>query len=69
MKPSLNDLIKSLTPSSERILQLLDMVKDEIADVRQGDYSAEARKEAIEIIDKVIYNKIKSSVMNKFEGE
>ena len=55
----LNDLIAQLKPSSERIIEVLDAVKDYIADARNGDYSTEARKSAIEAIDKVFYNKIK----------
>lgn len=69
MKPQLKDLIKQSIPQAERILQMLDLVKDEIADVRNGEYSAEARRSAIEAIDSVLYNKIKSAYLNRTEGE
>jgi hypothetical protein len=68
-KPSLSDLIKQSVNKSEYLLNLLDCVKDEIADVRKGNYSAEARLSAIEAIDKILYNKIKSAYMHQSEGE
>lgn len=69
MNQSLNDLIKQSVPNADRILSMLDCVKDEIADVRKGEYSAEARLSAIEAINNVLYNKIKSAKLNKAEGE
>jgi hypothetical protein len=68
MNHNLNDLIKQSIPQAERILKMLDFVKDEIADVRKGNYSAESRLSAIEAIDSILYNKIKSAYINR-EGE
>jgi hypothetical protein len=42
------------------LLELLDGVKDWIADARNGSYSNEARVGAIEAIDTVLYNKVKN---------
>lgn len=56
-----NDLIESITASKGNdLLLLLDDVKNQIADARLGDYSTESRKLAIEVLDKVLYNKVKA---------
>jgi len=65
MKPQLSDLIKQSVPQADRLLLMLDFLKDEVADVRNGDYSAKTRKCAIEMIDSVLYNKIKSAKLNE----
>lgn len=57
------ELIESV--STERLLELLDMVKDEIADARKGNATTEARKLAIDTIDQVLYNKVKAVINNE----
>ena len=52
--------IERLSKNKEFILEVLDVVKNHIADARNGDYSVEARRCAIEAIDNTLYNKIKS---------
>lgn len=52
------DLIESV--ATERLLELLDMVKDEIADARKGEWTTEARRLAIDVIDKTLYNGVKA---------
>ncbi len=37
----------------------LKQVKDEVSDIRNGDYSLETRKAVVEIIDNMIINKIR----------
>lgn len=55
--------------ASERLLELLDIVKNEIADARKGDATTEARKLAIATIDSTLYNKVKALIHNdKKEG-
>lgn len=50
----------------ERLLEVLDEVKNYIADARNGDYSVEARKCAIASIDEKLYN-ILRQILNKPE--
>lgn len=56
------DLIEAV--ASERLLELLDIVKNEIADARKGDATTEARKLAIATIDSTLYNKVKALIHN-----
>lgn len=60
MNQLLKEQIEDLSRNKETILEALDIVKNHIADARNGDYSVEARKVAIEAIDNVLYNKIKN---------
>ena len=56
-----NNYIEKLASKGvDDVLEALDDAKDLIADARNGEYSTEARKGAIEAIDLVLYNKIKS---------
>ena len=68
MNPQLyRELIEKLAHSQgETLIAVLDEVKNHIADARNGDYSTEARKCAIDSIDEKLYNVIKS-VLNKQE--
>ena len=60
------DLLEQVTASQgDNLIQLLDIVKNEIADARNGDYSVEARKCAIASIDKHLYNIIKQGLQSK----
>jgi hypothetical protein len=43
----------------ENLLKVLEEVKAEIADIRKGNYSNEARLCAIEFLDKLLVEKIK----------
>lgn len=54
------DLIEAV--ASERLLEVLDIVKNEIADARKGDATTEARKLAIATIDSTLYNKVKALI-------
>lgn len=61
MSKQSNEAVEKLaTKGLDDIIVALDAVKDEIADARNGDYSTEARKQAIEAIDSVMYNKLKA---------
>lgn len=62
MKQQFNELIEQVSPKANAILELLDLVMDEIADARNGDYSTESRKQAIDAIQNLLYNKIKASI-------
>lgn len=42
------------------LLELLKFVEDQISDVRKGDYSLEARLEAVEILNKLLTTPIES---------
>jgi hypothetical protein len=56
-----NDLIEKITAKcGTDLLEVLDDVKNSIADARNGDATTESRKLAIEMIDKMLYNKIKN---------
>lgn len=48
------------SPYKEHLLDYLKEVQDHIADVRNGDYSAEARVAAVEAIDDLLIRKIKT---------
>lgn len=61
----LKEQIKAFTPQSERLLVLLDAVKDYIADARNGEWSVEARKSACDAIDEVLYKKVKLNIQEK----
>lgn len=61
-KQLLNEKIESLKPQGDRILSVLDDVKDYIADARNGEWDVDARKAACEAIDEVIYNKLKLKI-------
>lgn len=50
----------------ERLLAVLDEVKNYIADARNGEYSTETRKCAIASIDEKLYNIIRQ-ILNKPE--
>lgn len=66
MQPQYNELIEQVSASQgNNLLELLDMVKNHIADARNGDYSTEARKCAIASIDEKLYNSIKKFLNNK----
>lgn len=41
------------------LFPFLKQVKDEIADIRNGDYTHETRKAVIDVIDNMIINKIR----------
>lgn len=60
------DLLEQVTASQgDNLIKLLDVVKNEIADARNGDYSVEARKCAIESLDKHLYNVVKQGLQSK----
>ena len=60
LKEQYKELLEQVASKSEPLLELLDEVKNQIADARNGDYSTEARKVACTLIDDVLYNKIKN---------
>jgi hypothetical protein len=62
MKQQFNELIERVSPKAHDLLELLDLVMNEIADARNGDYSTESRKQAIEAIQNSLYNKIKATI-------
>lgn len=65
-KEQYNELIEQVTASQgENLLILLDEVKNNIADARNGDYSTEARKCAIASIDEKLYNVVKQGLIKK----
>lgn len=67
-KEEYNEIIEELYISrGELFLEVLDHVKDQIADARNGDYSTESRRCAIDMIDSELYNKIKN--FNKKESK
>jgi hypothetical protein len=43
----------------ENWIKLLNEVKNQVADIRKGNYSNETRKAVIEVIDSMILDKIK----------
>lgn len=59
-QPQYNELIESV--ASSKLIELLDMVKNEIADARNGVWTTEARKLAIDSIDEKLYNKVKQVI-------
>lgn len=59
-QPQYNELIESV--ASSKLIELLDMVKNEIADARNGEWTTEARKLAIASIDEKLYNKVKQVI-------
>ena len=62
-QPQYNELIEVVASSQgTNLLELLDMVKNHIADARNGDYSTETRKCAIDCIDEKLYNKVKQVI-------
>ncbi len=54
-------LISALSKSDykKNLVIYLEQVKNEVADIRKGNYSTETRGAVIEVIDKLILNKIK----------
>ena len=66
MKEQYNNNIERVKESNmnSAILELLEDVKDRIADARIGLWSTEARKLAIDSIDTLLYNKIKVTADN-----
>lgn len=66
-KQQFNEQIEILTHSQgERLLEILDEVKNQIADARNGDYSVDARKCAIALVDEKLYNIVRQ-LLNKKE--
>lgn len=59
-QPQYNELIEQV--ASSKLIEVLDMVKNDIADARNGDWSTEARKLAIATIDEKLYNKVKQVI-------
>lgn len=57
-----NELIEQIASNS--LLEVLDIVKNEIADARNGEWTTEARKLAIASIDEKLYNKVKQVINN-----
>jgi hypothetical protein len=56
------ETVEALAKSrGEQLLFVLDELKNEIADVRIGEHSQEARLCAIEIIDDSLYNIVKKT--------
>lgn len=66
-QPLLNEAIKKLAGSgySDLLLGAVEELQNKIADVRVGDYSAESRKVAIDILQTELYNKIKGLKKSK----
>jgi hypothetical protein len=61
-----NDNVERITANcGESILEILDELKNYIADARNGDYSVETRKCAIACIDEKLYNIIKKFIHSK----
>lgn len=61
--PLPSDEIRRIAASvGPELLALLDAAKDRIADARNGDWTTEARKVAIEAIDAVLYDEIKKNL-------
>ena len=55
------ELIRTIAenePLRKNVVTYLKQVQDEIADVRQGDYTAEARLCAVNLIDTLIIKKL-----------
>ena len=55
------ELIRTIAenePLRKNVVAYLKQVQDEIADVRQGDYTAEARLCAVNLIDTLIIKKL-----------
>lgn len=68
-KQQFNEQVEILARSQgERLLEVLDEVKNQIADARNGDYSVEARKCAIALIDEKLYNIIRQ-LLNKKDSK
>lgn len=59
-KQQFNDELERIVATHGlNLLEILDEVKNQIADARVGDYSVEARKCAIASIDERLYNIVK----------
>lgn len=59
-------LLRAISKSDHKInlVKYLEQVKDELADIRKGDYTNETRKAAIDIIDKLLLDKLRVSSQN-----
>lgn len=56
-----NDLIEKLaSKGGSTLLDVLDQMKNAIADARNGNASTESRKFALDMIDNLLYNKVKT---------
>lgn len=61
-----NDNVERISANcGESLLEILDEVKNYIADARNGDYSVETRKCAIACIDEKLYNVVKKFIHKK----
>ena len=60
---NLQENIESIASST--LIDVLDVIKNDIADARKGDWTTEARKLAIDALDKTLYNKVKAVINNK----
>ncbi|MCZ2338042.1 MAG: hypothetical protein LC127_07550 [Chitinophagales bacterium] len=68
-KQQFNEQVEILARSQgERLLEVLDEVKNQIADARNGDYSVESRKCAIALIDEKLYNIVRQ-LLNKKDSK
>jgi hypothetical protein len=66
MNQSYNEAIEKIAHAQgENILFVLDCLKNEIADARNGDDDVATRKLAIDMIDKKLYNVIKKVLTQK----
>ena len=56
-------LIKAIAKSDYKtnLVKYLEQVKDEVADIRKGSYTTETRSAVIEVIDKLILDKLRVS--------
>jgi len=54
-------LLKGISKSDHKVnlVKYLEQVKDELADIRKGSYTNETRKAAIDIIDKLLLDKLR----------
>ena len=69
-KQQFNEQVEILARSQgERLLEVLDEVKNQIADARNGDYSVESRKCAIALIDEKLYNIIRQLLNKKKDSK
>ena len=56
------DLLQGIINSSNRqnLVEYLKQVQSYIADIRNGGYSTETRKMSVDVIEKLLINKLKS---------
>jgi hypothetical protein len=56
------DLLQGIINSSNRqnLVEYLKQVQSYIADIRNGEYSTETRKMSVDVIEKLLINKLKS---------